>query len=129
MKPRIFLLLLLLNLPTTLSVEEELVGKDEEKVVGKDEEKVVGKDKEKVVGKDEEQQEEDEDTCLTSPCGSRARCKNVKVRTLTLQKVQDHAESFGLHSVLPDVVTKLLSPTLLPGLSFPLCRQTVYLRG
>ena len=115
MKPRIFLLLLLLNLPTTLSVEEELVGKDEEKVVGKDEEKVVGKDKEK--------QEEEEDTCLTSPCGSRARCKNVKVRTLSLQKVQDQAESLGLHSVLPDhtpldvVIKLLLCPLLLPACS------------
>ena len=78
MKPRLFLLLLLLTLPTTLS---------------------VGKDEEQVVGKDEEQQEED--TCLSSPCGSRARCKNVKVRTLSLQKVQDQAERWGLHSVLP----------------------------
>ena len=97
MKPRLFLLLLLLTLPTTL----------------------VGKDEEKVVGKDEEQQEED--TCLTSPCGSRARCKNVKVRTLSLQKVQDQAERWGLHPVLPaqtplDVVIKLLlCPPLLYG--------------
>ena len=101
MKPRLFLLLLLLNLPTTLSVEEELVGKQ------------------KVVGKDEEQQEED--TCLTSPCGTRARCKNVKVRTLSLQKVQDQAERCWHPSVLPaqtplDVVIKLLlCPPLLYG--------------
>lgn len=66
MKPRLCLLLLLLTLHTTLSVEEK------EEVVG------IGRDEGKVVGKDEEKQEEEEDTCLNSPCGTRARCKNVK---------------------------------------------------
>ena len=90
MKPRLCLLLLLLTLHTTLSVEEK------EEVVG------IGRDEGKVVGKDEEKQEEEEDTCLNSPCGTRARCKNVKVRTLSLQTVQDQAESWSISSAWQD---------------------------
>ena len=92
-RPLILLLLVLIQLQSNLvgakkevgnkgKEEEEKSGKDGEKK--KEEEKEMGENGEKTKGeKDEEKakvKEEDmEDTCLSSPCGAHARCKNVQV--------------------------------------------------
>ena len=85
-RPLLLLLLVLLQLQSYDFVgakeEQEKSGKDGEKK--KEEEKEMGEngEKRKEVKDEEEEKEmkEDmEDTCLSSPCGAHARCKNVQV--------------------------------------------------
>ena len=82
-RPLILLLLVLLQLQSY-----DLVGaKEEEEKSGKDGEKKkeeIGGNGEKMIkmkdGEEEKEMKEDmEDTCLSSPCGAYARCKNVQV--------------------------------------------------
>ena len=88
-RPLILLLLVLLQLKSydLVDTKEEVgnQGKEEEEKSDKDGEKK--KDEEKEMGenmKEEKEMKEDmEDTCLSSPCGAHARCKNVQVPSLS----------------------------------------------
>ena len=93
-RPLILLLLVLIQLQSydLVRAKEEVgnQGKEEEEKAGKDgekkreEEKEIDENGEKMnEGKDKEEEkemkEDMEDTCLSSPCGAHARCKNVQV--------------------------------------------------
>ena len=99
--PLILLLLVLLQLQSyhLVDTKEEVgnQGKEEKEKSGKDGEKKkeekeeIGENGEKTKeGKDEEEEkemkEDMEDTCLSSPCGAHARCKNVQVLTSSVAK-------------------------------------------
>ena len=80
-RPLILLLLVLIQLQSYGLVgakeEEEKTGKDGEKK----KEKEMGEKTKEVKDEEEEKEmkEDMEDTCLSSPCGAHARCKNVQV--------------------------------------------------
>ena len=90
-RPLFLLLLVLLQLQSyhLVRAKEEVgnQGKEEEEKSGKDgekkkeEENKIGGNGEKMKGEEEEKEmkEDMEDTCLSSPCGVHARCKNVQV--------------------------------------------------
>lgn len=90
-RPLILLLLVLVKLQTydLVDANEEVrsQGKEEEEKSGKDGEKKkeegkkMGENGEKMKDEEEEKEKEEdiEDTCLSSPCGAHARCKNVQV--------------------------------------------------
>ena len=81
MRRSLLLLLLLVLIQLNTSHAKEDVSSSEKETKTTEKEAKSGEKEEKISekGEKDKDEEEEEDTCLSSPCGSHARCKNVQV--------------------------------------------------